>query len=42
MKASINLEKVYNEAFQINEVIRKEINKEAGAEPGSFMVPLNF
>ncbi|BED28499.1 TPA: hypothetical protein IBL02_004379 [Escherichia coli] len=42
MKASINLEKVYNEAFQVNEVIRKEINKEAGAEPGSFMVPLNF
>lgn len=41
MKASVNLEKIYNEAVRINEVIRGEINRDSDSDPGGFIIPLN-
>lgn len=41
MKASVNIEKIYNEASRINEVIRREIKNDSESDPGGFMINLN-
>lgn len=41
MKASVNIEKIYVEASQINEIIRSEIRRDSDSDPGGFVIALN-
>ena len=41
MKASVNINKIYVEACNINSAIKSEIKREPGSELGGFMINLN-